>query len=61
MVTAEPGGKCVNDFTGTSSSTAVAGGVMALLLEANPNLGWRDVQHLVIRNAESKVRLDQPK
>ena len=61
MVTGEPGGKCVNDFTGTSSSTAVAGGVMALLLEANPTLGWRDVQHLVIRNAESKVRLDQPK
>lgn len=26
-------------------------GVVALMLEANPNLGWRDVQHLVATNA----------
>lgn len=49
MVTVRPGGNCTNAFTGTSSSVSVAGGAMAILLQSNPNLGWRDVQHIVIR------------
>lgn len=51
MVTTAPGGKCIDNFTGTSSSTAVAAGVMALVLESNPSLTWRDVQHLVVRHS----------
>ncbi len=43
-----------NDFGGTSSATPLAAGCVALLLQANPNLGWRDVQEILIRSA-SKV------
>lgn len=38
-------------FTGTSSATPVVSGVVALMLEKNPNLGWRDVQEILARSA----------
>jgi subtilisin-like proprotein convertase family protein len=38
-------------FGGTSSATPLAAGVAALMLDANPNLGWRDVQEILIRSA----------
>ncbi|MFA6544337.1 MAG: S8 family serine peptidase [Limisphaerales bacterium] len=38
-------------FNGTSSASPVAAGVVALLLQANPTLGWRDVQEILIRSA----------
>ncbi len=38
-------------FGGTSSSTPLVAGVLALALEANPGLGWRDVQEILIRSA----------
>lgn len=38
-------------FGGTSSATPLAAGVVALLLQANTNLGWRDVQEILIRSA----------
>ena len=38
-------------FGGTSSATPTAAGVVALILEKNPNLGWRDVQEILIRTA----------
>ncbi len=38
-------------FGGTSSATPLAAGVVALMLEANPALGWRDVQEILIRSA----------
>ena len=41
-----------NNFTGTSASCALATGVVALMLEANPNLGWRDVQEIMMRSAK---------
>ena len=40
-----------NDFGGTSSATPKVSGVVALMLQANPNLGWRDVQEILIRTA----------
>ena len=40
-----------NDFGGTSSATPTVAGVVALMLEANPNLGWRDVQEILMRSA----------
>lgn len=40
-----------NNFGGTSSATPLVAGVVALMLEANPNLGWRDVQEILIRSA----------
>lgn len=38
-------------FGGTSAASPLASGVVALLLEANPNLTWRDVQHILKRTA----------
>jgi len=44
-------GDCTSSFGGTSSSAALVSGVVALMLQANPNLGWRDVQHILARTA----------
>ena len=41
-----------SDFGGTSSATPTAAGVVALMLEANANLGWRDVQEILMRSAK---------
>lgn len=38
-------------FTGTSAAAPAVAGVVALMLEANPNLGWRDVQEILMRTA----------
>lgn len=48
---ASPGGDYTNDFGGTSSACPTAAGVIACLLQKNPNLGWRDVQEILIRSA----------
>jgi len=46
------GGYTTNDYTdsfgGTSSATPLVSGVIALMLEANANLTWRDVQHIIV-------------
>ncbi len=42
-----------NDFGGTSSAAPLVSGVLALVLEANPNLTWRDVQHIVVNSAST--------
>jgi len=41
-----------DDFGGTSSATPLASGIIALMLEANPNLTWRDVQYILVENAK---------
>jgi len=38
-------------FNGTSSATPQASGVIALVLEKNPNLGWRDVRQVIAKSA----------
>lgn len=40
-----------NSFGGTSAATPVVSGICALMLQANPNLGWRDVKEILIRTA----------
>lgn len=40
-----------NSFGGTSSATPAVAGVIALMLEANPNLTYRDVQHILANTA----------
>jgi subtilisin family serine protease len=40
-----------NTMNGTSSATPVTAGVIALLLEANPLLTWRDVKHILALTA----------
>ncbi len=42
---------CTDDFGGTSAAAPLAAGVVALMLEANPKLTWRDVQHILVKSA----------
>ncbi len=41
----------INDFGGTSSAAPLVSGIVALMLEENPGLGWRDVQHILVNTA----------
>lgn len=45
-------------FGGTSSACPLVSGIVALMLQANPNLGWRDVQEILIRTARKIHRTD---
>lgn len=40
-----------NDFGMTSGAAPIVAGVAALMLQANPSLGWRDVKEILIRTA----------
>jgi subtilisin-like proprotein convertase family protein len=40
-----------NGAAGTSLSGPIVSGVAALMLQANPNLGWRDVQNIIAASA----------
>jgi len=56
IATAQPRGRlggadCASDFGGTSAAAPMIAGVVALLLEARPALGWRDVQHVLALSA----------
>ena len=44
--------RCTVHHTGTSAAAPLAAGVVALVLEANRDLTWRDVQHLVVWTSE---------
>ena len=46
-----PDANYTNDFGGTSSSCPLAAGVVALVLQSKPTLGWRDMQEILIRSA----------
>ncbi|MFC2968925.1 S8 family serine peptidase [Acidimangrovimonas pyrenivorans] len=45
-------------LTGSSLATPVVSGVVALMLEANPNLGYRDVQQILAYSARMTDALD---
>ncbi|XP_076444407.1 proprotein convertase subtilisin/kexin type 4-like [Babylonia areolata] len=49
VVTTDAGGGCIENFQGTSSAAPLAAGCIANVLQANPRLTWRDVQHVVIQ------------
>lgn len=44
-------GDCSLSFGGTSGSCPIVAGVVALMLEANSALTWRDVQHVLVESA----------
>jgi Ca2+-binding RTX toxin-like protein/subtilisin-like proprotein convertase family protein len=44
-------GNSTSTVQGTSFATPVISGVVALMLEANPNLGWRDIQQILALSA----------
>ncbi|XP_052259766.1 furin-like protease kpc-1 isoform X1 [Dreissena polymorpha] len=47
-----PDRKCTDKFGGTSASTAFLSGILALVLQANPGLSWRDVMHIIVQSSE---------
>lgn len=56
---ASPEGDYTTDGTqGTSYSTPQVAGVAALMLQANANLGWRDVKEILIRTARKTDSTD---
>ncbi|MGQ9370653.1 S8 family serine peptidase [Azospirillum sp. ST 5-10] len=44
-------GDYADDFGGTSAAAPISAGVVALMLEANPGLGYRDVQEILAYSA----------
>jgi subtilisin-like proprotein convertase family protein len=44
-------GDYYDNFSGTSAATPIVSGVVALLLERRPDLGWRDVQQILALSA----------
>ena len=46
-----PDGDYTLSFGGTSAAAPYASGAVALLLEAEPNLTWRDVKHILAKTA----------
>jgi hypothetical protein len=43
--------ECTGTFGGTSAAAPLVAGVVALVLQANPELGWRDVQHILVNTS----------
>jgi len=58
MVTTDLYHQCTEEFKGTSASAPLAAGIIALTLEANPNLTWRDVQALIVNTAQITSPVD---
>jgi hypothetical protein len=54
-IVARPGGGCHDITVGTSFASPYVAGVLALLLQVNSDLGWRDVQGIL---AETSSRTD---
>ncbi|XP_073507267.1 proprotein convertase subtilisin/kexin type 4-like [Phyllobates terribilis] len=49
IVTTDIRYRCTEHHSGTSASAPLAAAIIALALQANPALTWRDVQHIVVR------------
>lgn len=49
---------CTTTHSGTSAAAPEAAGVFALALEANPNLTWRDMQHLTVLTSKRNSLFD---
>jgi len=43
--------ECTSSFGGTSAAAPLVAGIVALVLQANPNLGWRDVQDVLVNSS----------
>ena len=47
--------KCTEMHSGTSAAAPIAAGILALVLEARPELTWRDVQYLMVHTATKNL------
>ena len=51
IVTSDLHNGCTKRHTGTSASAPIGAGIIALALEANSNLTWRDIQYLIVETS----------
>uniref|UniRef100_A0A8C6TYA3 Proprotein convertase subtilisin/kexin type 5b n=1 Tax=Neogobius melanostomus TaxID=47308 RepID=A0A8C6TYA3_9GOBI len=51
IITTDLRHRCTDSHTGTSASAPIAAAIIALALEANPLLTWRDVQHIIVKTS----------
>ncbi|ESO01183.1 hypothetical protein HELRODRAFT_82350, partial [Helobdella robusta] len=58
IVTTDLNKQCTENHTGTSASAPLAVGMIALTMEANTQLTWRDVQHIVVLGAKRSNLVD---
>jgi len=49
---ARAGGGCMLSDDGTSFSSPIVSGIIAFMLQVNPNLTWRDVQGILVTTSE---------
>ncbi|KAI3384227.1 hypothetical protein SNEBB_007136 [Seison nebaliae] len=59
IVTTDLNHHCTDAHTGTSAAAPLAAGFIALALEANPSLTWRDVMHLIVYSSRSNLIPDK--
>jgi len=52
IITTDLRKQCTESHTGTSASAPLAAGICALALQANRQLTWRDMQHIVVQTAK---------
>ncbi|WAR29193.1 FKPC1-like protein [Mya arenaria] len=52
LCTTDVNGGCINSLSGKSAAAPLAAGALALVLGANQNLHWRDMQQLLIETAK---------
>ncbi|XP_066567230.1 proprotein convertase subtilisin/kexin type 5b isoform X2 [Amia ocellicauda] len=53
IITTDLRQRCTDSHTGTSASAPMAAGIIALALEANSLLTWRDVQHIIVKTSRA--------
>ncbi|CAL7950535.1 unnamed protein product [Xylocopa violacea] len=51
---------CTTGHTGTSASAPLAAGILALALQVNKDLTWRDLQHLIVWTSEYSPLRENP-
>ncbi|XP_067939674.1 furin-like [Watersipora subatra] len=59
IVTTDLRKSCTKTHTGTSASAPLAAGLVAVMLEANPKMTWRDVQYVTLASANPEPVLSQ--
>ncbi|CAH2229642.1 neuroendocrine convertase 1-like [Pararge aegeria] len=60
IATTDTNDSCTLGHTGTSAAAPLAAGIIALALQANHNLTWRDVQHLIVWTSEYAPLAENP-
>ncbi|XP_062310259.1 proprotein convertase subtilisin/kexin type 5b isoform X2 [Osmerus eperlanus] len=53
IITTDLRQRCTDSHTGTSASAPMAAAIIALALEANSLLTWRDVQHIIVKTSRA--------